>query len=137
MTRITLSAGSIIHPPFPCVSYKVYPDGSACTARDYAGLLCNNYWDAGLKCCHHPQTSPVQSPLNPFYTWCNMLLIGLHHSLVGGADGSSMYKSPMVRSPMDKNPRDKIPKRQKPQRQKPQETKVPMTKTPKYLFNTF
>ena len=26
--------------------------------------------------------SPAKSPLNHFYTWCNMLLTGLHHSTV-------------------------------------------------------
>ena len=40
--------------------------------------------DAGPnpKHCHYPQTSRAQSPLNPFYTWCNILLTGLHHSLI-------------------------------------------------------
>ena len=46
------------------------PDGSACTAWDYACLLCNFYRDAGLKHCHHTYTSRAQSPLNPFYTCC-------------------------------------------------------------------
>ena len=38
--------------------------------------------DPNPKLCHYPQTSSVQSPLKPFYTWCNMLLTGLHHSHV-------------------------------------------------------
>ena len=29
------------------------------------------------------QTARAQSIINPVYTWCNMLLIGLHHSPVG------------------------------------------------------
>ena len=56
---------------------------TAFTAWDYAGLLCILYQDAGPKRCQHPQTSRVQSSLNPFYRRCNMLLSGLHHSPVG------------------------------------------------------
>ena len=36
--------------------------------------------DSGPKRCHHSQTSRTQSPLNPLYIWCNMMLTGLHHS---------------------------------------------------------
>ena len=61
---------------------KRCPDGSASTACDYASLLYNLYRDAGPKHCHYSQTSRAKSPLNPFYTWCNMLLTGLHHSPV-------------------------------------------------------
>ena len=61
---------------------KGFPVGSAFTVWDYAGILCNLYRDAGPKCCHHFQTSRAQSPLNPFYTWCNMFLTRLHHSPV-------------------------------------------------------
>ena len=46
------------------------------------GLLCNLYRDAGPKRCQHSQTYRAQSPLNLFYTWCNMLLTRLHHSPV-------------------------------------------------------
>ena len=57
---------------------------------DYAGLLCNlyqdaglkRYQDAGLKRYQHFHTSRAESPLNHSYTWCNMLLTGLHHSSV-------------------------------------------------------
>ena len=31
---------------------------------------------------HNANTSRAQYPLNPFYTWCNMLLTGLHNSSV-------------------------------------------------------
>ena len=78
-------AGGKIRPPFLCVSYeatkrvsqwqRIYGVGL------YAGLLCNLYnlsWrdrDAGPKRCHY-------SPLNSFYTWCSILLTGLHHSPV-------------------------------------------------------
>ena len=58
---------------------KGYPDGSASTAWDFAGLLCNLYRVASSKRCQHFETSRVESPLNPFYTWCNILLTGLHH----------------------------------------------------------
>ena len=51
-------------------------------AWDYAILLYILYRDAGPKRCYHSQTSRAQSPLNQFYTWCNMLLTGLHHSPV-------------------------------------------------------
>ena len=34
------------------------------------------------KRCQHSQTSRAQSPLNLLYTWCNMLLTGLHQSPV-------------------------------------------------------
>ena len=51
---------------------KGCPDGSASTARDYAGLLCNLYQDAGPKRYQHSQTSRVQSTLNRFYIWCNI-----------------------------------------------------------------
>ena len=61
---------------------KVCPDSSASTTWDYAALLWNHYRVARPKRCHHSQTSRTQSPLNPFYTWCNMLLTGLHHSPV-------------------------------------------------------
>jgi len=61
---------------------KECPDGSVSTAWDYTGILCNLYRDAGLKRCHYSQASRAQSALNPFYTWCNMLLTGLHHSPV-------------------------------------------------------
>ena len=37
----------------------------------------------GSKPCQHSQTSRAKSPLNPFYTWCKILLTGLHHSPVG------------------------------------------------------
>ena len=49
-------------------------DGSASTAWDYAGLLCNLYLDDGPKHFHHSQTSRAISPLDPFYTGCNLLL---------------------------------------------------------------
>ena len=58
------------------------PDDIASTAWDYVCLLCNHYRDAGPKRCHYSQTSRAQSPLNPLYTWSNMLLTGLHHSPV-------------------------------------------------------
>ena len=64
---------------------KGCPDGSASTAWDYAGLIWNLYslgWrnrDAGPKRCHYSQNSRAQSPLNPFYRWCNMLLTVLYH----------------------------------------------------------
>ena len=48
----------------------------------FAALLCNLYWNAGPKHSHHSQTSLAHSPLNPFYTWCNLLLTVLHHSPV-------------------------------------------------------
>ena len=54
--------------------------GSA--AWDYVNLLCNLYRDVGPKRCHHSQTSRAKSPLNPSYTWGNMLLTELHHSPV-------------------------------------------------------
>ena len=40
--------------------------------------LCGDVAGCRPKCCHHSQTSNVQSntPLNPFYIWCNMLLTG-------------------------------------------------------------
>ena len=44
----------------------------------------NLYRDAGPKCCQHSQTSRAQSPLIPFYTWCNFFLTGLHYSPVVG-----------------------------------------------------
>ena len=44
--------------------------------------ICNLYRDARLKHYHHSQTSRAQSPFNPFYTWCNMLLTEFHHSPV-------------------------------------------------------
>ena len=49
-------------------------------------FMCNLYslgWkdrDASIKRCHYPQISRAQSPLNPFYTWCNMLLTLFYHS---------------------------------------------------------
>ena len=61
---------------------KGCPDGSASTAWDIAGLLCNLYSLGHLydpKRCHHSQTSRAQYPLNLFYTWCNMLLTIFHH----------------------------------------------------------
>ena len=58
---------------------KGCPDGNASTAWDYGGLLCNLYRDAGPKRCHHSQTSRAQSPLNPFYTWYNMMLKARFH----------------------------------------------------------
>ena len=61
---------------------KGCPDGSASTAWDYAGFLCKLHRDAGPKRCHHSQTSRAQSPLNPFYTWCNILLTEFHYSPV-------------------------------------------------------
>ena len=70
---------------FPACRMKLLKgclDGSTSTAWDYAGLMCNLYRDAGLKRCHHSQTCRAQYPFNPFYTWCNMLLTGLHHSPV-------------------------------------------------------
>ena len=58
-------------------------DSSAYTAWDYASLPCNLYPDAGPKYCHNFQTSRAKPPLNPFYTWCKVLLLaGLHHSHV-------------------------------------------------------
>ena len=70
--------------PSCCMRWlKGFPDGSASTASDYVGLLCNLYRDAGPKWFHHSQTSCAHSSLNPsFYTWCNMLLTGLHNSTV-------------------------------------------------------
>ena len=61
---------------------KRFPDGCASTAWDwdYTGFLCNLYRYADPNHCHHSQSSRTQSPLNPFYTWCNMLLTGLYHS---------------------------------------------------------
>jgi len=52
------------------------------TAWDYVGLLCNLYRDAVPKHWHFSQTSRAQFPVNFFYTWCNFLLTGLHHSPV-------------------------------------------------------
>ena len=51
-------------------------DGSLSTAWDYTSLQCNLYRYAG------PKRSCAQSPRNHSYTWCNMLLTGLHHSPV-------------------------------------------------------
>ena len=53
-------------------------NGNASTAWDYACVMCNLF----PKRFHHSQTSRAQSPLNHFYTWCNTLLTGLHHSPV-------------------------------------------------------
>ena len=61
---------------------KGCPEGSASTAWKYVGLLCNLYRDSGPKRCQYSQTTRTQSPLNPFYTWSNMLLTALHHSTV-------------------------------------------------------
>ena len=36
--------------------------------------------DAGPKRCHYSQTFRAQSPHNPLYTWCNMLLTGFPFS---------------------------------------------------------
>ena len=67
-------------------------NGSASTAWDYLGrghvtslqFRLKRPQDAGSKRCHVSQTSCAQSPLNTFYTWCNMLLTGwpiiAHHS---------------------------------------------------------
>ena len=58
---------------FPACRMKLLKwclDGSTSTAWDYAGLMCNLYREAGLKRCHHSQTSRVQSTFNPFYTCC-------------------------------------------------------------------
>ena len=70
-----------LFPACPMKRLKGCTDGRTSTAWDYASLLCN-YRDAGLKRCHHSQTSRVQFPLNPIYICCNcnMLLTGLHHS---------------------------------------------------------
>ena len=59
---------------------KWCPDGSTSTAWGYASLLFNLYRDAGPKLCQCSQYSRAQTPLNPFYTCCNLLLTGLHHS---------------------------------------------------------
>ena len=55
-------------------------DDSASTAWNYASLLYNVYRDAGPNRSHHSQTCRVQSSLNPFYAWYNVLLSDLHHS---------------------------------------------------------
>ena len=47
---------------------KACPDGSASTAWDYAGLLCNLYRNASPKCCHYSQTFRAKSSLNLFHT---------------------------------------------------------------------
>ena len=61
---------------------KSFPDDSAFTAWDYAGLLCILYRDAGPKRSHYSQTSRARSPINPFYKWRNMFLTELHHPFV-------------------------------------------------------
>ena len=62
---------------------KECSDGSASTGGyTQVTFLCNLYRDAGPKRCHHSQTSRAQSPLNPFYTWCNILLTEFHYSPV-------------------------------------------------------
>ena len=61
-------------PAFRMKRLKGCLDGSTSTAWNYAGLMFNLYRDAGLKHCHHYQTSLAHSPFNPFHTWCNMLL---------------------------------------------------------------
>ena len=80
-------------------SLKGCPDSSASTAWDYTGLLCNLYRDSHPKHFHHSQTCRVQSPLNPFYTWCNMLLTGsaqcqhCQHSLVVSTGSAVLTQS--------------------------------------------
>ena len=69
-------------PEFHMRPLKGCPDGTASTAWHYADLLCNLYRDTDPKRCHQSQTSCAQLWLKPFYTWCNMLLTGLHHSSV-------------------------------------------------------
>ena len=65
---------------------KECPYGSASTRWDYPGLMSNlyhlgwRYQDADPKRCYYSQTSCVESPLNPFWKWCSMLLTVLHHS---------------------------------------------------------
>ena len=81
-----------IRPPFPCVSYevtkrmyrlqRVYSVGLRRLPVEPIQSWLKRPRDAGPKRCHNSQTSRAQSPLNPFYTWCNMLLTGLHNSLV-------------------------------------------------------
>ena len=61
---------------------KGCPDVCVSIAWEYARLLWNLYRDTGPKRCHNSQTSRAQFPLNYFYTWCNMLLTGSHHSPV-------------------------------------------------------
>ena len=78
-------AGSIIAHRFPSCRMrwlKGCPVGNASTAWDYAGLLCHLYRDAGANRCHYSQPSRAQFPFQPFYTWYNMLLTGLHQSPV-------------------------------------------------------
>ena len=58
---------------------KGCPYGSTSIAWYYAVLLCTLYRDADPKRYQHSQNSfPI--PPNHLYTWCNMLLTGLHHS---------------------------------------------------------
>ena len=64
-----------------------------------APLLPEQSWllrpqDAGPKRVHYSQTPRAQSPLNPFYTWCNMLLTGLHRSPISQHSSSSPHIFP-------------------------------------------
>ena len=75
------------HPLFSCVPYETTKRVSRwqhvySVGQRRAGLLCHLYRNAGPKHCHHCQTSRDQSPVDPFYAWCNMLLTGMHHSPV-------------------------------------------------------
>ena len=95
--------GGRIQPPFPCVSYKTTNRVSQCQrvyTWNYAGHLYNPYRDAGPKLCHHSQTSRAQSPLNPFYTWCNMLLTELPHSPVVSIPLPLLSNSPLSFPPL-------------------------------------
>ena len=97
---LQLWAGGRIRPTCRMWRINWCLDGSTSTAWDYAGLIYVGIRDVGLrrplqsrlkrlryaipKRCHYFQTPRVQPPLNPFYTWCNMLLTRLHHFSVVG-----------------------------------------------------
>ena len=57
------------------------PDSSASTEQRET-IPVDLYRDTGPKRCQHSQISRDQTPFNLFYTWCNMLLTGLHRSPV-------------------------------------------------------
>ena len=66
-------------PACPMMRLKGCPDGSVSTAWDYAGLLCNLYWDASEKTL--PPFPNLSCPI-PTQPLLHMMLTGLHHSPV-------------------------------------------------------